>query len=55
MPKIARAEGRDPRFLTVVLRGGLGCWHFGQRSRLQARQNILPQSALGESPSDVTR
>ena len=23
VPKIARAEGRDPRFLTIVLRGGL--------------------------------
>src|SRR5437868_6699555 len=23
MPKMARAEGRDPRFLTIVLRGGL--------------------------------
>lgn len=23
MPKIARAEGRDPRFLVIVLRGAL--------------------------------
>src|SRR4029453_14080357 len=23
LPKVARAEGRDPRFLTIVLRGGL--------------------------------
>ena len=23
VPRIARAEGRDPRFLTIVLRGGL--------------------------------
>src|SRR5437899_9037924 len=23
MPKLARAEGRDPRFLTIVLRGAL--------------------------------
>src|SRR5712664_1062223 len=23
LPKLARAEGRDPRFLTIVLRGGL--------------------------------
>ena len=23
MPKLARAEGRDPRFLTIILRGAL--------------------------------
>ena len=32
VPKLARAEGRDPRFLTIVLRGaldGLAPWRLG--------------------------
>ena len=41
VPKIARAEGRDPRFLTIVLRGGAR-WACGRRA---GRRSRLDQAA----------
>ena len=40
VPKLARAEGRDPRFLTIVLRGALVVESEGEQITVQGGQGV---------------
>ena len=35
LPKLAHAEGRDPRFLAIILRGALTVWPPSRRSAIR--------------------
>jgi hypothetical protein len=56
VPKIARAEGRDPRFLTIVLRGGTAAspssaWYGSGRTISASTPTIPCRPALTFRPA----